>query len=250
MRLTDAKYWNDSYKTLSFEDLNTHEVALLLNKYLADSEGKEALEIGSFPGSFLPTIGRRGFILNGVDYNLKNSTDLPLWLKTLNLKVGKFETSDFFDFIKINSKNYDLVCSFGFLEHFSNYEDVIKSHIEMVKPGGQLIITTPNFKGWMQFLPHWIFDRPNLKKHYLPSMNPGKWKKILIRNNFEIEFAGYFGGYCFWVDNMQNRNKILFYSLRFVERCISQLRKIFKFYKLESSAFSCFCGIVATKKSK
>lgn len=248
MKLTDSNYWETSYKSTTFVDIDSHSIASFLKKYLANVKEMESIEIGSYPGTFQPTIGRMGYLLNGIDFNLKNATDLPNWLKTLDLHVGNFETVDFFDFAKSNTKKYDLVCSFGFLEHFTNYEEVIKGHLDLVKPGGKVIITTPNFRGWMQSIPHWLFDRPNLQKHYLPSMNPEKWASILKNNNFEIQFSGYFGGYSFWVDNLENRSKLKYYLLRFTERSISQFRKVFNIFQFESLAFSAFCGIVATKK--
>lgn len=247
MRLTDEEYWDKGYKSIDFYDQSTHDVANFLNKYLKDGYGKTSLEVGSFPGSFIPTIARKGYLVNGVDFNKGNSTALPAWLKSFGFEVGTFWTADFFDFIKVNSDNFDLVCSFGLIEHFKNYEEVIEAHIKLLKPGGQLIITTPNFRGLLQYLPHKLLDKENLNKHFLPSMRPKEWKKILERNGFQVDYHGYFGGYYFWVDRFQPRNKIEKLLLRFTERLISQFNKLFLKIKLQSSSFSSYCGIVATK---
>lgn len=248
MRLTDEKYWSDSYGDIDFQDLHDHSVSFLLKEQLKDGNGKTSLEAGSFPGAFIPTIARKGYLVHGVDFNPRNATDLPHWLKSQGLQIGEFWTADFFDFIKDDKKRFDLVCSFGLIEHFENYTDVIKAHIDLVKPGGEIVITTPNFRGFMQYMPHRLFDNENLKKHYLPSMNPGKWKKLLEANGFEVTWSGYFGGYAFWVDRAQPRSSTGQFMLRFTERSISQFKKLFRLFHLESQMFSSFCGIVAKRK--
>ena len=243
-RLTDEKFWSDSYVETEVQDLADHDVALFVKKHLKPVNNKTALELGSFPGAFLPTIGRFHYKLNGIDFNPRNATELPNWLRTCGLDVGKFYSGDLFEFVKNNQGKYDLVCSFGLIEHFENFEDLIRTHVQLLEPGGKLIITTPNFRGWMQYLPHKIFDSYNLSKHYLPSMKPGKWKKILEQEGMTVEFAGYFGGFTFWVDRQQKRSAISRFFLRITERTISQLRKILRF---NSPAFSAFCGIAAVK---
>lgn len=248
MRLTDEKFWNDMYVEVEFNDLRDHSVALMMEKYLPAVQGKTSLEAGSFPGAFIPTVGRKGYVVHGVDFNKNNKDQLPAWLRGLGLQVGEFWTEDFFDFIKDEKKRFDLVCSFGLIEHFENYPEVIQAHIDLIKPGGAIVLTTPNFRGWMQYLPHRLFDNENLKKHYVPSMNPSKWAKQLEANGFEIIYAGYFGGYAFWSDRLQKRGKLNELLYKFTTRSISQFRKLFSALHLESSSFSAFCGIVAVKK--
>lgn len=247
MNLTDKEYWDNSYSAVNFQDLNNHDIAIFLQQYLIDGRGKTSLEIGSFPGAIIPTIARRGFLVHGVDFNAGNSTDLPRWLKSLGIQVGNFWTADFLEFAKDGSRQFDLVCSFGFIEHFENYEEIIDAHMALVKPEGQLIITTPNFRGWMQYFPHRLFDNQSLQRHYLPSMCPDKWKIQIEKSGFEVNFAGYFGGYRFWAAPNQSRNRMSRLFLRLTERTISQIHKIFRVLKMESSAFSAFGGIVAVR---
>ena len=149
--------------------------------------------------------------------------------------------------MKENKIKFDFVCSFGFVEHFDNFDEVIINHAQLLNSGGELLITTPNFKGWMQYLPHLIFDYANLKKHNLKSMSPNKWKEILEKNNFEVKYYGFFGGYEFWVDFDAPRSFLSRICLNITQRIIHQFQKAFNFLKLESSWFSCYCGIIAIK---
>lgn len=247
--LTDAAYWSDVYDGQSdFADASDHAVAGFLRKFLvAPAASASSLEIGSYPGAFQPTLGRLGYTLHGLDFNKRNS-ELSVVLAKNGLDVGSFEVADFFSWVNTHPRKYDLVCSFGFIEHFANFEEVILLHANLVKPGGHLIITTPNFKGWMQHLPHAIFDSANLAKHYLPSMSPEKWRQALSNAGFDIVFAGHFAGYQFWVDPKQHRSSLQRSFLRLTMRGISVLNKVFRFMNLESSAFSAFCGVVARRK--
>jgi SAM-dependent methyltransferase len=244
-RLTDEKFWSDSYVETEFHDLAEHNVAVFVKRYLQEEKNKTAFELGSFPGAFLPTIGRYHYKLSGIDFNPRNSDELPMWLKSHGVDVGNFYSGDLFEFVHNNNHQFDLVCSFGLIEHFENFDELIGMHIRLLAPGGKLIITTPNFRGLMQYLPHKIFDSYNLSKHYLPSMSPKKWKKIIEDEGLTVMHAGYFGGYMFWVAHNQKRSAITRFFLRFTERFISQIRKILWF---ESSLFSAYCGIVAVKK--
>lgn len=248
MKLTDENYWNQSYENLEFKDINDGALIDFLDKFVNKVDNKSSIEIGSFPGNFIPIIGRKGYKVHGIDYNPKNAIELPNWLRSLNLDVGQFWSSDFFYFINNSTTRFDLVCSFGFIEHFLNYEEVLKAHFNLINPKGKLIVTTPNFRGWLQYIPHRFFDNKNLKKHCLKSMNPGRWKSILEANGFEVIYSGYFGGYLFWVDPNQKRSKINAFFLKQIHRFIFNLNKMIKRNNIESSAFSAFCGIVAIKK--
>jgi SAM-dependent methyltransferase len=247
MKLTTEQDWIKSYTgiALSRQD-DSHSIVQFLKKHANGGKGLSCLELGSYPGPFLAALGDMGYTLNGVDYNEDNDKGLVQWLKSMGYPVGNFWVKDIFNFNP--GIQFNLVCSFGLIEHFTNFDQVILQHAMYVQPGGQLIITTPNFRGWMQWLPHLLFDKENLDKHYLPSMYPQKWKAILEQNGFDIKWCGYFGGYVFWCDRSKKRSVLTWLLLRFTERAISQFKKIFLKLGFESSAFSAYCGIVALKR--
>jgi hypothetical protein len=90
-----------------------------------------------------------------------------------------------------------VVTSFGFVEHFNNYEEVIVKHCELVAPNGYLIITMPNFR-YMQWLYHWMFDRANLRIHNTDVMNLATLDRIMAAQGLERVFSGYLGGLTLW----------------------------------------------------
>jgi len=245
MKLTNQKYWDEDYKNLQFAKHGEgHSINIFLNKHLQICSNRTCLEMGSYPGPFLATIGDFGYELNGVDYNSDNDKGLKRWLKYSGYKCGEFWVSDIFSFDV--EKKFDLVCSFGLIEHFTNFEEVILKHTRYVKEGGTLVITTPNFRGLFQRLFHRILDRDNLKAHYLPSMNPHKWASLLKSEGFDVKYKGYFGSFGFWIKYRENPG--------FTHKCLYKTASYFaafvrKFIPFESVMYSAFCGIVAVKQN-
>ena len=141
---------------------------------------------------------------------------------------------------------YDFVYSLGFIEHFEDYLDVIMEHDKILKDNGILVITTPNFRGRVQYLAHKFFDEDNLRNHVLKSMNPSEWAAMLKEKNYEILFAGYFGGFDFWVEPKKRSFfkkgllRLFVYLAGFLRTRVKQDRE------------SCapYCGLIAIKKAE
>ena len=74
-----------------------------------------------------------------------------------------------------------VACSFGFIEHFWNLEEVIERHVKLVKPGGTLILAAPNFRG-LQYAFDRLLDAANLRRHVIKAMDLRAWREILLRN--------------------------------------------------------------------
>lgn len=242
-KLTTHEYWESNRSGIVFKrHENGHGIDRFLLKYIPPTIDGSAIEIGSYPGPHLATFGDLGYELNGVDFCTDNGKGLPSWLQREGFKTGEFFVSDFFEFQP--GKEYDVVSSFGFIEHFLNYEEVIKKHAELVKKRGYLVITTPNFRGWIQNCLHRNFDKDNLALHNVESMQPERWAKQLNDLGFEIIYKGHFGGFWFWRGD-EKLSPFKTKLARILSALICRLRKVIWF---ESSSFSAYCGIVAIRK--
>lgn len=245
--LVSQEYWNNSYETLNINlDISTDPVAGFvrdtLKKYGKTNE--TVLEVGCYPGRYLKVFGEFGYQLNGIDLTPKVERELPLFLAAQGYKIGSFKQLDFFD--TTLQIQYDVVCSFGFLEHFINWEAVLLRHFQMVKKGGLLLLTVPNFKGIIQFFLHHTFDNVNLKRHNTKAMEINKWRSVLKNDieNCEVLYAGHFGNFDFWTDHQKLhpfKQKLL--TLVFAAKDI--LKKI---NLSNSSHYSPYMGIVIRKK--
>lgn len=242
-RLTTKYYWVHGPDPLSFGRHSPgHGLDNYIREFIPANPAGSVIEIGSFPGPHLATFGDLGYTLSGIDFHPANETAVPHWLQKEGFKTGEFMAGDFFE--TSLEKKYDVVASFGFIEHFKNFEEVILLHAALVKETGYLIITTPNFRGFIQYMLHKTFDKSNLAVHNLESMRPKKWAKILSDNGFEIITKGYFGNFWFW-HGAEKHGKLKKAILRLAEHSVVFFRKVLWF---NSSAFSAYCGIVAKKK--
>lgn len=244
-RLSSKEFWiADRGSDFEFRRTeNNHSYDLLIKKYIPPVTQGTVLEIGSYPGTHLTTFGLLGYTLNGVDFNPDNAKGLPAWLQSEGFKTGYFTNDDFFEYQPVEL--FDVVSSFGFVEHFENYGEVIQRHLDLTKPGGYVVITAPNFYGFIQHWLHKTFDKENLSIHNVYSMQPDVWAKQLEEQGWEILYAGYFGGFWFWKGKPQLgwfKQK----AIGLIERIIIRLRPLLWF---ESKAFSAHCGIVARKKN-
>jgi len=163
---------------------------------------QQAFEFGCFPGRFLVEIGQKDYILNGCDLTPRIEKDFKAWLQENNCKVEELVQVSYTEF---TSKSYDLVASFGFIEHFKDCEKIFKQHCQMVKVGGTMIVQYPNFQGWVQNKLHSFFDRDNLNNHVVESMDLDFYRQSLPEN-FEIVCCSYYGNFDFWVDDFKHRN--------------------------------------------
>lgn len=243
-KLTTYEYWENSRSNVVYKRHDKgHEIDKFLLKYIPPAvTNASMIEIGSFPGPHLATFGDLGYQLNGVDFCLDNEKGLPDWLKKEGYTVGEFSVSDFFKFQP--GRQYNVVCSFGFIEHFTNYEEVIAKHASLVNDKGYLVITTPNFRGFIQNQLHKHFDKNNLAIHNIDSMQPEKWAKQLTALGFDVIYKGHFGGFWFWRDN-EKLSPLKTKLIWVIERSIHRIRKFLKF---ESPAYSAYCGIVSKRK--
>ena len=241
-KLTTKDFWVQNNTEVKFNRHSDHGIDNLIKRYIPPTSSGSCLEIGSYPGPFLSTFGDLGYILNGIDFHPDNAIRLPIWLQSQGYKTNQFLCVDFFDYKP--EQKYEVVASFGFIEHFLNFESVIETHADLVKEEGYLVITTPNFKGSIQHWLHINFDKQNLALHNTKSMDPAIWKSQLEHLGFEVMYSGYFGDFWFWHGN-EELSIIRKKSLWFIDRLIPRMRKLLWF---QSSAFSAYAGIVARKK--
>lgn len=229
---TDTFYWKQHFsiykdRVVRFENVPQHD---LLKKYLKKDPQKTCIEIGAFPGTIL------GYFAKEYHYQ---PTALD-FLQDLNLIRANMQynginnceiiQADFTEWVP--AKLYDVVCSFGFIEHFECYTEIIKKHYDILKPGGLMIITVPVLHG----LQLWIRQLLYKKKHYRKIIKSHNTKIMRLRELKRVVFglleaekleARYYRGMTIWfkMDQVTTRTWLipLYKGLKFVEKVISLL---------------------------
>jgi SAM-dependent methyltransferase len=166
-----------------------------LEQHLPRTTGASCFEVGCHPGRFLAVMGMLGYELNGIDM-LPGAESISEWLERDGYRVGHIAQGDFFEYDA--GRQFDVVMSLGFIEHFTDWERVLEHHIPLVAPGGRLVLEVPNMAGSIQNWFHRTFDRESYDHHHIPAMNPGAWSEILRGQGFDIEFEGSFGALYLW----------------------------------------------------
>lgn len=198
--LSDKPHWQARFRNVLYEVKSSCYERYFKN-YLPVDSSKTCIEIGVVPGNHLIYLAKfHKYRPVGLDY----VDDIGFVGDNLIFNgISEFELIKE-DFLEWNpEKKYDIVCSFGFVEHFENYEEVIKKHMDIVKEGGYLVISVPYLK-YFQFLLRKIFyKKEHLEKilsiHNLEIMNLKKLENVIISNNhFEKLFSGYICEMTIW----------------------------------------------------
>jgi len=244
--LVKQEYWNNQYKNIHFSVIDqNHYLRYYIEKYIPQSLDGNALEIGCFPCRYLSLFGNLGYELNGIDLN-PETNKLADIIREHGYKVGEVSEGDF---LKIDdNKKYNVVSSFGFVEHFTNLEEIVIKQAKLVASKGYLVIETPNFNGWIQYYFHYLFDTPNLRRHVRKNMDPFYWKEILENNEFDFEYlcCEYCGGIDFWTDKDQPMFQR--FCVKVIKRIWWGIKYIFpfvKFSKINCKAASRSCILIA-----
>lgn len=239
------EYWEHHYEIIKPENAyKSDTIRLWIEQHISPvskNENKTCIEIGCYPGPHLSIFGDLGYELYGIDY-CKQLDLLPESLKNAGYRVGKFWKEDFFRFVP--QKKFDVVASFGFIEHFTNFIDVLEKHISLVDSKGYLVLEVPNFIGGFQKWFHSNFDKLNYDCHYIPAMDIEKWIDVLNKENYKIIYKGYFGRFDFWTEYERRSLLTRFFlkvSSKIIRPCLrGALPK-------DKRLYSPFGGIIAQK---
>lgn len=242
--LTTKNFWSSNRGDISLDI--SHAVPIVNwienNVNLDDSNIQSCIEIGCYPGRFLTIFGQHGIELNGIDY-APGTIKIKRQLEKAGYDVNEIHESDFFEFK--TSRKFDIVCSFGFIEHFKNWEKVIEKHMELVNDGGYLIVEVPNYRGFFQRIPRLIFDYKNYRLHNINAMSPKKWEKNAKANNFKTLSIDYFGGYRIGLSN-KTSNKVIKKFKKIIILFFSIIIKLL-FKGKQDKSYSFFIGMICQK---
>jgi SAM-dependent methyltransferase len=168
---------------------------VIYKKYMPKTKGAKVLEIGSAPGHHLVRLSQTfGFVPYGIEYS-----DIGV---ELNRKIFRLHGinpenvihADFLsnEFHREYNGRFDIVLSTGFIEHFTDMEDVIEKHINLLIGGGYLFVTIPNLRG-INYVLQWIFSKKVPSKHNTDIMRKEIFSSIFDKKELTTLFCSYYG---------------------------------------------------------
>jgi 2-polyprenyl-3-methyl-5-hydroxy-6-metoxy-1,4-benzoquinol methylase len=197
--LTEVEFWNEYWSNCILPTKCNLELpferclARALGKYLNKSTKGKVLEIGCAPGKWLAFMARK-FNLepHGIEYSELGMQATLKNMQLLGFKNASIKSGDFFKIVP--QPIFDVVMSFGFIEHFTDVDSVIDRHIQWLKPEGTLVLGIPNFSGINNII-QTILNPEILNKHNLDIMNLNYFENIAKKTKIRKKFVGYIGGF-------------------------------------------------------
>jgi methionine biosynthesis protein MetW len=109
--------------------------------WLKNRAEKNLLDIGCGNGSFMETMNRLGWSATGIDFD-QNAVDYCV-SRGLNAIKGDLKELNF------PSASFDVVTLNHVLEHLYDSSGTMEECFRILKPDGEIVITTPNAQSWM-----------------------------------------------------------------------------------------------------
>jgi len=222
-------YWGDIVlpKRVDFNFKNDRVIAeTILENIPVAKKGQIALEIGCAPGKWMVLLYEKlHYNIDGFEYldvaaekTRKNFVQCDIPKENFNVVTADFLTAK-------PKPIYDLVTSFGFIEHFENYEEIYQKHLAYTKNGGYIVIGFPNFRGinyYIQLLIDKISGTEIIKNHNISMMDLDLMKSIIKNSNKKIIYANYIGGFeSALFDTNKIKNKILRLFIKIIIKLLS-----------------------------
>lgn len=185
--------------TANYDDYLLWQV--ILPRYFEGRQGEKILEIGSAPGSFIIQFKERfGLIPYGIEYSpVGAEMNRRLFLERGVDPENVIED----DFSKVAIQNryrgtFDVVVSRGFIEHFRDAQNIVRMHLNLLRPGGLLIISIPNLRGVTLALAS-VFCRELVAMHNLDIMTLKNFSALFPKDEVQKLFCDYYGTFSFYL---------------------------------------------------
>ncbi len=175
------------YKGLLIKaDLGLHDqIADEIRKKIP--EGGEILDFGAGEGALSERLYDMGYKITSADKDVEN-------FKSKNCKFLpiNFDHPDEVDiFVKDNANKFDVVLGIEVIEHVQDQWKYVRQLINMAKPGGMILITTPNTSSWISRITFLLsgrfhqFSDADLSYGHINPISP--WEMDLIMKNTGAE---------------------------------------------------------------
>lgn len=109
------------------------------------------VEVGCARSQALPVFAKHlGVSVAGIDYSPNGCEQTRVMMKREGV-IGEVHCSDIFAIPDSLKGTFDVVVSFGLIEHFSNTNEIVAALSGLLKPGGVIFTNIPNMHGSIGF---------------------------------------------------------------------------------------------------
>jgi len=151
-KLSSKEYWNEVLQNTRLPILvkdteyGTWLQDVFFGKILTDGNYSTLMEVGAGSSGWLPYLAKKyNLFVSGLDYSEVGCEICEKNLQYLEVQYDKIICRDIFNWESDDS--YDIIISFGVIEHFDNPEVILRICKKHLSKGGLIITIIPNLNG-------------------------------------------------------------------------------------------------------
>jgi 2-polyprenyl-3-methyl-5-hydroxy-6-metoxy-1,4-benzoquinol methylase len=196
-RLSSREYWDSVLLSANLPRICTrrsyhYRITMdFIDEFLKNRKCETLLEVGCGSSGWLPYFALKYKLqISGLDYSEPGCT---LARKNLEMQGIPYDTiicKDIFEPDCTLGKKYDVIFSYGVIEHFENPGSLIQIFAGFLNPGGLVISLVPNLNGLMGTLSRY-FVRDILEMHRV--MDANELRAFHEINGLTTRKSGYAG---------------------------------------------------------
>ena len=191
----------------SYDD---HQIWDCIYRRYMPRPGASVVEVGSAPGEHLVKLSETfGLVPYGIEYSPEGVEVNRALFAARGLAPQNVVSMDFFsdECLARYRDHFDVVVSRGFIEHFKDPGAVVDRHIELLKPGGLLIVTIPNLRGVNRALTG-LFHRELIPMHNLEIMSKLPFFQLFDTTRLRPLVCAYVGTFNFYLFNVKGGSRL------------------------------------------
>jgi 2-polyprenyl-3-methyl-5-hydroxy-6-metoxy-1,4-benzoquinol methylase len=262
-KLSSQEYWDHVLEEAKLPRVNTRRAYHLsitmdfIDSFIRNKGYTSFFEVGCGSSGWLPYFAHEyGLKVSGIDYSAVGCRLAEENLRILSIPYGEIICKDIFEDNCTDGKKYDIVFSYGVIEHFESPEDITRIFSSFLNPGGIMITLVPNLNGFMGWLSrHYIPDIYKMHRVISKQQLQGYHEHIGLRN-LKTNYAGTFTlavlplvrsrRWLFRAGSMQR--KIAVFSFALMDKLASGIFKLLKI-NIPTRRFSPYIISIAEKNS-
>lgn len=187
-----------------------HQIWNRIYRWYLPGPGATVVEIGSAPGEHLVRLSEAfGLVPYGIEYSSAGAQLNRAVFAAGGLEPGHVLELDFFsdECLARCRERFDVVISRGFVEHFEEPARVVARHLELLKPGGLLVVTIPNLRGVNGGLTR-LFHPELLPMHNLAIMSKAAFSRLFDSARVRPLACAYVGTFSFYLFNTKPGSRL------------------------------------------
>lgn len=166
----------------NISDLNQKSIPrpiVIINEKFGGFKGKRVLEIGCATGDLLMQIRNEGADVKGIEIS-DFAADIAR-KRGLDVITGTIE-----DYLTLNQEPFDIVMAFEVIEHVLSPTSFLKFCSEIIRPGGLLLLSTPNYACAKRFGREWFGFNASFEHIWFFKIDI--LKEMAVSSNLEIVY--------------------------------------------------------------